>query len=397
MIKRIDLIMPIFSQYGVLHHFTRCLHQALINAGVNARLLETEKYNPAPFLTKIFSDPPECTLSFNGILPDEQGHFLCDLLKIPHVSCLVDSHNQYLELTKSKNNIITCVDRHSCEFFKGMNFDNVLFMPHAVEKDLKPSEDEHRNYEVLLLSSSREFELIRTEWDKKYPSDISKAMLNAADIYLSDTETTYVQALATALDSLKSKSIAKRIAEYNPVEMLYELEQYTRGLDRVRLVQSIKDARVDIFGTENTKEFWNKYLGKKQRNVILHEGVSFQQSFELMKHAKIVLNNCIWIKDGAHERIFSGMACGALVMTSDNRYLREYFTDGKNILFYNPSEMESTNDKINQALSNEKKLKQMAKQGREIVMKYHTWDQRAGQLLKDLEPILNKMKKSQSS
>ncbi len=75
MIKRIDVFMPPRSQYGVLHHFTRKLSEALGRAGVEASLLEAQYDNPKPFLDKIFSDRPDCTLSFNGLLPDREGRF----------------------------------------------------------------------------------------------------------------------------------------------------------------------------------------------------------------------------------------------------------------------------------------------------------------------------------
>jgi len=393
MIKRIDLFMPTRSRYGVLHHFTKCLHDALKRSGVNCRLLEAQKDNPGPFLTQIFNDPPDCTLSFNGVLPDAEGRFLCDLLKIPHVACVVDSPNHFFPLIKSPYNIITCVDRFACEFFKGMNFENVLFMPHAVEKDLEPHSDAQRTFDVLLLSSCIDYESIGELWKKKYPPSIRKALHKAAELTLADTDTSYVQAFVIALDSLRPKIKTTEIAQFDFVEGLNELEFYIRGLDRIRLIQSIKDARVDIFGADNSKAVWEKYLGKKQRNIRIHEEVSFEQALELMKHAKILLNSCLWIKNGAHERIFTGLASGALVLTNDNSYMRENFTDDKNILFYKPFEMDKINDKINGILQNESKRQKIAKKGRDVVMKHHTWDHRAAQLLKELPPILKKIKK----
>src|SRR5688572_19481917 len=215
MIERIDLFIHSRSQYGVLDHFTRKLAEAFNRLGVKARILEAEKDNPRPFLEKIFNDPPDCTLSFNGVLPDNEGRFLCDLLKIPHVACLVDSPNYFFPLIKSSYNIITCVDQFSCELLKGMHFDNVLFMPHAVEKELKANLKDEKTFDVLSLSSFIDYESMANLWEKKYPPEIRKAMFAAADLALSDTDTSYVQAFVQTLDSLKSKISGKEIAKFD--------------------------------------------------------------------------------------------------------------------------------------------------------------------------------------
>ena len=73
---------------------------------------------------------------------------------------------------------------------------------------------------------------------------------------------------------------------------------YIRGIERVRLIKAIKHARIDIFGAGHSKAIWERHLGKNH-NLVVHDAVTFDQALELMKHAKIVLNSCAWIKDGA--------------------------------------------------------------------------------------------------
>ena len=69
---------------------------------------------------------------------------------------------------------------------------------------------------------------------------------------------------------------------------------------------------------------WKKYF-EKQSNIIVHDAVPYAESLEIMKQSKIVLNSSIKNKFGAHERIFAGLASGALVLTNENIYLKEYF------------------------------------------------------------------------
>lgn len=391
MIRRIDLFMPPLSQYGVLHHFTKKFYEALMRAGVNCRLMEAERKNPRPFLLQLFNDPPDCTLSFNGLLPDDEGRFFCDMIKIPHVACLVDSPNHFFPLIRSPYNIITCVDRFSCDFFKGMKYDNVLFMPHAVEKNIVYHPDEDRPYDVLFLGSYIDFEQIAAEWKKKYPESLCKAMQEAAEITLSDQTTPYVQALVQSLQKLSDKDADPRLQNLDFVELLDELEMYIRGIERVRLIKAIKHARIDVFGTGHSKTVWDRHLGKGH-HLVVHEAVPFDQAMELMKHAKIVLNSCAWIKDGAHERTFAGLACGAAVLTGENPFMRSSFTDGESILFYRGDAMNEIDNTISSILKDEPKRRAIAKKGRDIVMQSHTWDNRASLLLKELDPLLKKVK-----
>lgn len=385
MIKRIDLFMPIRSRYGVLFHFTSMLYEALMRAGVHCRILVPDKQNPRPFLAQLFNDPPDCTLSFNGVLPDEDDRFLCDMLKVPHICCLVDSPTQFIPLIKSPYNIITCTDRSGCDFFRRLHHEKTLFMPHAVEKTLTYQPDAERPYDVVLLGSCVDYKAIEESWKENYPKHILNALYEAAEITLSDQETSYVQALVLATENLKKKHPEIDINTIDFITILDELETYVIGYDRVRLVQSIQDARIDIFG--NSKSNWERYLGS-QSNCIIHEAIPFDQACEVMKKSKIMLNSCIAIKAGGHERIYAGMALGAALLASENNYMRETYRDNENILFYTSQNLAAVNDKVNALLADEKKRAALAKSGHDTVMAHHTWDHRAVELLKNITPFM---------
>src|SRR5262245_57823959 len=182
MLRRIDLFMPPnISQYGVLHHFTQKFHEALLRLGVNSRVLIAQRDNPKPFLTELFKDPPDCTLSFNGLLPDEEGRFFCDMIRIPHVACIVYTPKSFISLSQSTNSIIASVDRDACDFFRGINCKNVIFMPHGVEKNIHfDPKDNQRTYDVVLLASCIDYEKVQSDWKEKYGVAISQIMEEAA-------------------------------------------------------------------------------------------------------------------------------------------------------------------------------------------------------------------------
>lgn len=389
MIKRIDLFMPPRSAYQVLHHFTKDLAKALNSKGIDCRVLESERKNPKAFLDKIFADPPECTLSFNGLLPDPEGRFLCDLIRIPHVACLVDAPHLFLELTRSPYSIVTCVDRFGCEFLQGTGFKNVLFMPHGVDKTLfeKPLlPDSQRNYDVLLPASFIDFEAIRETWRKELSTGAFRALEEAAEMILSDPKISCEQALVQAIDRQTRVTKDFDPRKINFIIVLVELLDYITGKDRVAMVKAITDAKVHIFGTGS--EGWKKSLGGDS-NVVLHEPIDYEKVLDLMQHSKIVLNSCPKIKNGAHERIFAGLASGALVLTNDTLYMREHFKNDKNIVFYDHKDI---NEQINRYLSHPEQRHSVIEKGRAVVKDGHTWDHRAERLVEELAPILTKIR-----
>jgi len=390
MLKRIDVFMPPLSHYGVLHHFTKKFYEALSKNGINCRLLEAKRNDPAPFLKALFEDPPDCTLSFNGLLPDDQGRFFCDMIQIPHVACLVDSPYSFLPLIRSNYSIVTCIDRVSVEFFQGLGFSRALFLPHGVESSLTSDPNIVREYDVVMLSSCIDYEGIRSSWKQKFPAPLQKAMDETIEIAMADPSVPYYQAFVQALDRQVNKQAGIDPQTIDFADVLDEIEMYIRGKDRVELVKAITDAKVDIFGSSDGTTGWKKYLGNK-RNVMIHDPVPFEQALEIMKHSKILLNSCPWIKYGGHERLFAGLACGALVITNENAFLKENFEEGKSIVFYQSPRWDKANHRVNEYLENQAKRDQVAQKGREIVMKFHTWDQRASHLIKELPKILKKM------
>lgn len=391
---RIDVLMPPpnKSRYGVIPHFTLRFVEALTRAGADCRILTAQRDNPKPFLDALFNNPPDCTLSFNGLLPDEQGRFFCDSIKIPHVACLTDPPTHYLVLAASPYTVIACTDRFSCDFFKGLGCKNVLFMPHGIEREIvsESTEDfQKRHYDVVMLSSGIDYETIAAGWAERFPKNIIEAMHESIDIVLSDNETSNIQAFVQTMDRhLADSRISPGI--YNYPEIFYQVESYTKGRERVELVRAVKDTQVNIFGSQ--MDVWQKNLGKNAKNIQYHEAVNFDVALEVMKQSKILLNSCASLKDGIHERILSGIASGSMVITNENIYMREHFQDDANIGFYNMGKWDTVNTKIQNYLKNPEKMARIVRNGKSLIAHHHTWDHRAATLIKELKTVLKRVK-----
>lgn len=390
MLKKIDLFMPAKETYGALHHFTMQLGEALKRKGIKIRYLEAEYANPRPFLEKIFSDPPSCTLSFNGLLPDTSGRFFCDMIKIPHIACLSDSPIHFYTLAQSPLNIIGCIDEYDVDFFKNIHFDNSFFFPQATDPDIKPNGVHNRIYDVVILATLIDYIHIRDTWRERFPPLVCQAMEDAAELVLSDPSMTCIAAFVEVIDSYVKGPVLFDPSVVDFLTCLVEIEAYVKGRDRVEMVRAIKKAKVHVYGSSPKDCSWRKYVGDKS-NVVIHNAIPFDQTIEIMKQSKIVLSSASRIKSGADERVFYAMACGAVPVTEKNDFLAQDYTNKKNISFFEPAHWEQIDCNVDEFMKNEELRLEVATAGYHKTMELHTWDNRADLLLKKVLPILEQM------
>lgn len=359
------------SQYHVLHHFTTKLHEAFLRAGFLSEIRREKNF------LDIEKDSPDMTVGFNGAPRDKNtGTLLYDEIHIPHLSLLVDPPFRFFYLTKSSYSMIGCDDRAGCQLLNLVDFKKNFFLPHAVEPELTFDPKEERPFDVVMLATFIDHEERRKNWKTKFPPSIRKVMDDAIEMTFSDPALSFIAALDKAFveDQLLHPQVP--FEGVSLIEVFEEIEIYIKGRDRAELIKSVPDSTVHIFGSQIDQLDWKRYLGTNHPNIEVHGAVNYPQALEIMKKSKVLLNPSIKNKAGAHERIFAGLACGAVVITNESAYLRETFEDGQGLNFYTSANRNSLNDQVQDFLSNEKKRIREAELGREITMKHHTWDNR---------------------
>jgi spore maturation protein CgeB len=382
-----------FNGYESKRYFTKKLAEAMQRHGIETKIIDAQEEALSPeTIQSIRKYGPDFTCSFNSFEPMDEKRYLWDFLKIPHLSFLVDPSFYSTKLINSPYSIISCVDRSDCEVIATNDFERVFFWPHAVEKELAADGKEKRIYDVVLLGSCYDYESLRMSWRQRNTIALNKVLDDAIDIVFSNEQASLGQALAHAW----------QVSQLDPQgvdfsTLYYYLDNYTRGKDRVELVRSIKHAKVHVFGElalDNAVGVlgWQPYLAAC-KNVTIHPPTLFGEGLEVLKKSKIVLNSMPFFRDGTHERIFTGLACGCLPITSESKYLREQFTEGKNLLFYSAKNRDAVNGIVEDLLSHEEKRREIAASGREIVMKHHTWDKRVEELMKIVPLLLKETKR----
>lgn len=392
----IDLFYPHYSRYEVLHHFTKNLHQALFRLNPKCRLLKLDKHKPQLLLKALKDQPPDCTLTFNAMPPND-GVFFADMIKIPHLSCLVDSPatlffliNGSIDiLNNTRHSLFSFVDRDSSRVLKEIGFNQTFFFPHAIEKELDVGPIQEKPYDVLVLNSPIDFRKEEEDWRLKFSPEIRNALHKASSQVLENPKTSYLRAFAKEINLIHSdNTVSNEIVNFH--KPLISLERHIRGIDRFQMINAIKTARIDLFGTSNEDKDWNRYFTDKP-NLVVHPPISFKNALITMKHSKIVLNSISWINDGFHERLLSAMASQALVITTRTPFLEQNFIEGEELLFYDLNHWDHLNDLVNFYLANESKRKEIAQNGQIKVKKLHTWDNRAHELQSTLSDLLRKI------
>jgi spore maturation protein CgeB len=91
----------------------------------------------------------------------------------------------------------------------------------------------------------------------------------------------------------------------------------------------------------------------------------------------------------AHERIFSAMSRGALCMTDATDYLREMFTEGEDIVFYDNDNLDGLAGKIRYYLAHEDERLRITVNAFGNVRARHTWVNRAEDMISMYEEFKN--------
>lgn len=388
-------ILSNYNLYQSKRYFSTKLAEAFNRIGIETSIIDFRIVQQQQKEFNRACNPKETkfTCSFNSIVPSDEGKYLADYTGVPHVSFFVDPAFYYRSVFKSDNTIITCVDHFDCEYVRSKNFKPVFFWGHAVERELAPAPNQERPYDVVFLGSCYDHENLREFWRQKMSKEEAKTIENAVEIVLGDNSTPLYEAIKLAMK--EGSQTFKNEEEFENKLYFYAhyVDNYTRGKDRTELIRAIKNANVHVFGDlcwrpEKPILGWEHSL-KGMKNVTIHPAVTFDESLEILKQSKICLNSMPFFKNGTHERIFTGLACGALPITTDNIWIRDNFEHDQNILIYRPKSWKEVDGWIVEYLNHSSKREQVVARGREKVMREHTWDVRVQQLFDGFEQLVS--------
>lgn len=358
-----------YNPYWTYEYFTEQLNQAFRRKGYEPIVLDFDA-DERRFAQCVASDEPTLFITFILLVNQPQ---VMEVLKPQHKWLFlrvdpIQPCRQYIQ--PHDQFYISIVDQFEKDYIKTfLQSDHVEFIPHGVDPSLKSEDNADRPIDVLFCATSYDHQSVDKKIHTFNPSE-QRFIYSCIDRYQSDG----------------TRSINDLLVEINPaLRTQYHalIDHYIRAKHRLDLVRSIRDATIHIYGGTgyDSPSFpvrgWAELL-RDQPNVVIHPALRFSESLDLMRSSKIVLNSMPFFRNGTHERVFNSLALGAVPLTDKNHWFEKYFINHEEVIFY---QMETVNQQINELLDDEDKRRRIVKQGREKVMRDHTWDRRVEQII----------------
>ena len=314
-------------------------------------------------------------MGFQMLLKSEES--LWDLWDVPCYNIIVDHPMYYFETLDHapSKGVVACADRYHTDYIKRFypNVTRTIFLPTAGEY-LKPFEAlkpfAERSIDVLFIGGYK--------YRQDHPDDAFAAQL--AEYLVTHPSETFESALEYCLQvnhrHLSNEDLKKCIQQYRFIDM------NVAGFFRLEILRTLVNAGITVTVYGNNYEGSDLY---HHPNFIYKGRCTTEEGIRLMEDSKIVLNQLAWFKAGASERIFEAMLQGAVAVTDDSAYLREYFEDSADIKFYSLSQLNALPDIIRSILTDYDLAETIRCNAYEKAFQQHTWLQRASFLMDDLD------------
>ncbi len=374
---KIALLNPIeSSKYRVTNHFILSLEKALKKIGVEVERFDVTSIDDTT-LEKIEEGSPDLILTF--FIYGKNSGRLFEKTKTPIFYFSIDSPEYFIDAVKNLDYFVSLRDSHSCEIAKKMGLKKVLLLPHAADNDFSTPIENERPYDIVFFGTALPIN-IGESFLVDYPTPVQEAVLRAVDLNLSNPFISHYDSLLESL-RLDSRISREMLQNIDLSKLLQMVEMKIRAKDKIDLLSAFKEHTIHIFGSGINASEWKDTL---KGNFIFHPEIKFDEALKIMSQSKIVLNSVPTIRFGGHERLFYAYQMGALPFTTFTPFVDKEFKPGENILVYYPPHYNDLDKMAAAVLNDEAKRKRMVESGRAVVEKTHTWDNRAQELITQL-------------
>lgn len=315
----------------------------------------------------------------------EKGETIWEAMQVKCLNLLVDHplyYHKYLE-KKHPGMTVFCLDRQHVAFIREFYpWNEVHFLPTAGNLLLRdPGEAAskeslipylERKYDVVFIGNyaplpdlAKHFPMQSKEYIDYYYRIIDD-MIAHTDLSLHEA---LIKNLREEIGELSTEDLKTGM-----VSMVF-LDLYVRTYFRAKAVCALAEAGINVhlFGKD-----WDKLICAKRENLIWCGGqVDSAECVRAVQNGRICLNVMLWFKDGVHDRIFTAMLNGSVALTDDSIYLRELFSDGKELRFFALKQIERLPEIAKGLLDDPETAERIAAEGYEAAWKAHTWEKRA--------------------
>lgn len=396
--QRVLIIYRRESIYSLVGDASKHLMKEFQKRGICVDLLNISELNTEIY-ESLKRNRPDIVLTINGqeeLLLGEEGESFYNRYRIPVVNWVLDhpaSWNEQIRLPIS-DYYVFCLDRDHVSFVKSYysNVREVFFVPLPGSGEFIKEEREEdyarRPIEVLFTGTHLKSELIEEEI-LAMPEAFRKISVDCIDYLLNHRYEPVEKGIKTVLQE-KGMELSKDQLSVLCGKTIRSISNYIRCYVREELIRYLMEAGTPLHIVGNNWEGVWESQGKPNTTK-LYGSIAYDQTMEVYRRTRILLNVMPWFKDGFHDRISAGLLNGTCVMTDTSGYIEEvYNCSGKHkeLLLYDISHPEEVPEFIHQMLENPGELYRVSRAGYEKTSKKLDWGAIGGEIVQILNLIL---------
>lgn len=326
------------------------------------------------------------TFNFHGLEEGEyfyetDGSIFWEIQDIPCLNIVLDHPMYYHKMIKRlpSRYIQISIDRYHETYMKEYwgNIKTGPFLPLVGTRlgtgDLLPMDK--RPIDIIFTGNYTPPQTFRKYIDRlgKEYSDFYMGMIE--DLLLHEEKT---------IEQTAKEHILREIPEVSKEELretmgnLTFIDLYVRFKLRGEVVKQLAENGLKV---HTCGKGWDLLECRHHDNIIEHDSKTSKECLEMLQLSKISMNVMPWFKDGAHDRIYNSLLNGAVCISDSSIYLREHFTDGKDICFFGQNETERIPELVKGLLADKERLCSIAENGYKNAAGGHTWEDYAEALM----------------
>jgi spore maturation protein CgeB len=386
--------------YSVINLFVENSVYFLRKKGHNVTIIDANNSDAINILLNIFNTQiVDLVINFgkatNPILND--GRPLYDAANTTLLAVYVDHPTYHISsLTENIKNFLCCFnDKQHVDYINEIlpNHHKIsFFLPHGgltkniEEKNKIKSFIEYKKQKSIDIVFAGTFlNDIEKPWHDNlaYPS---KLLDEVFELFMYDDYLSIQEAFKIVFD--RNKILFSSIGKIQLSNLYRVVQNYIRSYSRILLIKKLSESGLNITICGNG---WENFA-KEHKNINYIGTLDIKDNLELIRKAKVLINVTPTLRNGSHERVFTGMLNNTVFFSDRSRYYDEFFEDEKNILYYSFNSLNDDIKKLKEILKDDKKLFDISQSAYKIVVKNHTWENRVDTMLEmvNLSKLMDK-------
>lgn len=386
--------------YSVVNLFVENSVYFLRKKGHNVTIIDANNSDAINTLLNIFNTQVvDLVINFgkatNPILND--GRPLYDAANTTLLAVYVDHPAYHIpSLTENIKNFLCCFnDKQHVDYINEIlpNHHKIsFFLPHGglttnIEEDnqIKTFEKYKKQKTIDIVFAGTFLNDIEKPWHDNlaYPS---KLLDEVFELFMYDDYLSIQEAFKIVFD--RNKILFSSIGKIQLSNLYRVVQNYIRSYSRILLIKKLSESGLNITICGNG---WENFA-KEHKNINYIGALDIKENLELIKKAKVLINVTPTLRNGSHERVFTGMLNNTVLFSDRSRYYDEFFEDEKNILYYSFNSLNDDIKKLKEILKDDKKLFDISQSAYKIVVKNHTWENRVDTMLEmvNLSKLMDK-------